>query len=300
MGRGTRPSIVPIAVLLILLSHPSLADVDDQRAEERDIEILRTLPHDPSSFTQGLEVLESSIFESSGLYGHSRISEIDSQNGDIIRQIEVDDSYFAEGITVRGDSIIMLTWRSGVALEFNISDLSIIGNFSFEGQGWGICYNGEHIVTSNGSSDLTFRDPDSFDVDFTMIVTWDGVPVSNLNELECVGDKIYANIWLEETIVRISGSSGEVDFFSSPSSVTSIQGESHEEVLNGIAFDNNSSGFWITGKNWTQMYLVNFISPEGKSSLTEDSLLSTSMAFILATILSSVLILRATRKKEAP
>ena len=204
MGRGTRPSIVPIAVLLILLSHPSLADVDDQRAEERDIEILRTLPHDPSSFTQGLEVLESSIFESSGLYGHSRISEIDSQNGDIIRQIEVDDSYFAEGITVRGDSIIMLTWRAGV------------------------------------------------------------------------------------------------DFFSSPSSVTSIQGESHEEVLNGIAFDNNSGGFWITGKNWTHMYLVNFISPEGKSSLKEDSLLSTSMAFILATILSSVLILRATRKKEAP
>ena len=94
----------------------------------------------------------------------------------------------AEGITVRGDSIIMLTWRSGVALESNISDLSIIGNFSFEGQGWEFVTMG-HIVTSNGSSGLTFRDPDSFDVDFTMMVTWDGVPVSNLNELECVGDK---------------------------------------------------------------------------------------------------------------
>ena len=244
MGRGAGPSIVPIAVLLILLSHMSVAEGGNQNAEERDIEILRTLPHDPSSFTQGLEVLERSIFESSGLYGHSRISEIDSQNGEIIRQTKIDDSYFGEGITVKDQSIIMLTWRAGVALEFDISNFSIIGNFSFEGEGWGICYNGEHIVTSNGTSELSFRDPDSFEVDFTTMVTWDGTPVSNLNELECVGDKIYANIWMEETILSISGTSGEVDFFSSPLALTSIQGNSSEEVLNGIAFDHISGNFF--------------------------------------------------------
>ena len=215
-------------MLLILLSQMSMAEGDNHKAEERDVEILRTLPHDSSSFTQGLEVLENSIFESSGLYGHSRISEIDSQNGEIIRQTKIDDSYFGEGITVKGQSIIMLTWRAGVALEFHISNLSIIGNFSFEGEGWGICYNGEHIVTSNGTSELSFRDPDSFEIDFTIVVTWDGVPVSNLNELECVDDKIYANIWMEETILRISSTSGKVDFFSSPLAVTSIQGNSNE------------------------------------------------------------------------
>ncbi|MBU38885.1 MAG: glutaminyl-peptide cyclotransferase, partial [Euryarchaeota archaeon] len=207
-------------MLLILLSQMSMAEGGNNTAEERDVEILRTLPHDSSSFTQGLEVLENSIFESSGLYGHSRISEIDSQNGEIIRQTKIDDSYFGEGITVKGQSIIMLTWRAGVALEFHISNFSIIGNFSFEGEGWGICYNGEHIVTSNGSSELSFRDPDTFEIDFTTMVTWDGVPVSNLNELECVDDKIYANIWMEETILRISSTSGEVDFFSSPLVVT--------------------------------------------------------------------------------
>ena len=298
MGRGTRPSIVPIAVFLILLSNTSMAESRNQNAEERDVEILRTLPHNSSSFTQGLEVMESSIFESSGLYGFSRISEIDSQNGEIIRHTKIDDSYFAEGITVKEQSIIMLTWRAGVALEFDISNFSIIGNFSFEGEGWGICYNGEHIVTSNGTSELSFRDPDSFEIDFTIMVTWDGVPVSNLNELECVDDKIYANIWMEETILRISSTSGKVDFFSSPLVVTSIQGNGNEEVLNGIAFDRNSGSFWITGKNWTQMYLVNFTVPEEKLGADEDSHLFTLMAIFVATIASTLFIFRIIRKEK--
>ena len=276
----------------------SMAEGDNNTAEERDVEILRTLPHDSSSFTQGLEVLENSIFESSGLYGHSRISEIDSQNGEIIRQTKIDDSYFGEGITVKGQSIIMLTWRAGVALEFHISNFSIIGNFSFEGEGWGICYNGEHIVTSNGTSELSFRDPDSFEIDFTIVVTWDGVPVSNLNELECVDDKIYANIWMEEIILRISSTSGKVDFFSSPLAVTSIQGNSNEEVLNGIAFDRNSGSFWITGKNWTQMYLVNFTVPEEKLDADEDSHLFTFMVVFVATIASTLFIFRKNPKKK--
>ena len=298
MGRGTGPSIVPIAVFLILLSNTSMAEGSNQNAEERDVEILRTLPHNSSSFTQGLEVMESSIFESSGLYGFSRISEIDSQNGEIIRHTKIDDSYFAEGITVKEQSIIMLTWRAGVALEFDISNFSIIGNFSFEGEGWGICYNGEHIVTSNGSSELSFRDPDSFEIDFTTTVTWDGVPVSNLNELECVGEKIYANIWMEETILRISSTSGKVDFFSTPLSLTAIQGNGPEEVLNGIAFDHISGSFWITGKNWTQMYLVNFTIPEENLSTEENFQVPTSMAILGATGASLIFIFRIIRKKK--
>ena len=275
-----------------------MAEDGSQIAEERDVEILRTLPHDSSSFTQGLEVLGNSIFESSGLYGFSRISEIDSQNGEIIRQTKIDDSYFGEGITIKDQSIIMLTWKAGVALQIDLSNFSIIGNFSFDGEGWGICYNGEHIVTSNGTSGLSFRDPDSFEINFTIMVTWDGVPVSNLNELECVGDKIYANIWMEDTIVRISATSGEVDFFTSPLSLTSIQGNGAEEVLNGIAFDQITGSFWITGKNWTQMYLVNFTIPEENSSIDKNFQISTSMAIFGATAISAILIFRIIRNKK--
>jgi len=300
MGRATGPSIVPIAALFLLLSQSSVAEGVDIKAQEMDVEILRTLPHDSSSFTQGLEVRGNSIFESSGLYGHSRISEIDSQDGEVIRQAHINDSYFGEGITIMDQSIILLTWRAGLAFEFHISNFSIIGSHSFEGEGWGVCFNGEHIVTSNGTSELSFRDPDSFEIDFTTKVTWDGSPVPNLNELECVGDKIYANIWMEETILRISSNSGEVDFFSSPFSLTSTQGNGTEEVLNGIAFDPDSGGFWITGKNWTQMYLVNFTIPEENLSGDGNTQLTRLMAISGATIASSFFIIRKISKKNGP
>ena len=294
------PSIVPIALLLLLISPHSSGAENSQLAEERDVEILRTLPHNSSSFTQGLEVQGKSIFESSGLYGHSRLSEIDSQNGEVIRQVSIDDSYFGEGITVKDQSIIMLTWREGIALEFDISNFSIIGNFSFEGEGWGLCYNGEHMVTSNGTSELSFRDPNSFETDFTVLVTWDGNPVSNLNELECVDEKIYANVWMEDIILEISSTSGAVKSYASPISISSTQGNSSEEVLNGIAFDQNSGGFWITGKNWTEMYLVNFTIPEVILSPDEPPGYPILVAASGVTIVSAILLFRIILQKKEP
>jgi len=292
------PSIVPIALLLLLLSPQSLGEETPQSAEERNVEILRILPHDSSSFTQGLEVLGDSIFESSGLYGHSRLSEIDALNGEIIRQVSIDDSYFAEGITVINQSIIMLTWREEVALEFAISNFSIIGNFSFEGEGWGICFNGEHLITSNGTSELSFRDPNTFETDFTIIVTWDGSPVSNLNELECVNEKIFANIWMQDFILEISSTSGNVENFASLISITSEQETGPEEVLNGIAFDQSSGGFWITGKNWTQMYLVDFTIPEENPSEGSPSEKTLLVATICGTIASIIFISRKILNKK--
>ena len=300
MGGGLGASIVPVALLLLLLSTHSTGAENFQLAEERDVEILRTIPHNSSSFTQGLEAQGKSIFESSGLYGHSRLSEIDSQNGEVIRQVSIDDSYFGEGITVKDQSIIMLTWREGVALEFDISNFSIIGNFSFEGEGWGLCYNGEHMVTSNGTSELSFRDPNSFETDFTVLVTWDGNPVSNLNELECVDEKIYANVWMEDTILEISSTSGAVKSYASPISISSAQGNSSEEVLNGIAFDQNSGGFWITGKNWTEMYLVNFTIPEVILSPDEPLGYPILVAASGVTIVSAILLFRITLHKKEP
>ena len=300
MGGSLGPSIVPVALLLLFLSPHSLGEETYQLAEERGVEILRTLPHNSSSFTQGLEVQGKSIFESSGLYGHSRLSEIDSQNGEIIRQVSIDDSYFGEGITVKDQSIIMLTWREGVALEFDISNFSIIGNFSFEGEGWGLCYNGEHMVTSNGTSELSFRDPINFETNFTVLVTWDGNPVSNLNELECVDDKIYANVWMEDIILEISSTSGAVKSYASLISISSSQGNGSEEVLNGIAFDQNSEGFWITGKNWTEMYLVNFTISKVILSPDESSGFPVSVAALGVTIVSAILLFRITLTRKEP
>ena len=228
-------------------------------AEERYLTLLQTIPHDSNSFTQGLEDYRGdTIFESTGLLGHSGIKEIDLGTGEVIRQENINNSYFGEGITVVGDSIVMLTWKSEIALIFDINNFSIKDSFTYQGEGWGICFNGHSLVMSNGSSQLSFRDPSSFEIRESITVTWDGEEVERLNELECVDDKIYANVWGRDYIIAINSTTGATEFFVSAKSLSSVQGRTSNEVLNGIAFDHATGGFWITGKNWTKMYLVNF------------------------------------------
>ena len=263
-------SIVCFLALSISLSPESMALDSIDEAEERGFNVLRTIPLQETSFTQGLEVLDGSIFQSSGLYGESRISEIDLQSGNIIREMPINDSYFAEGITVLDQSIIMLTWKGEQAFRIDISNFSIVENFSYEGEGWGICFNGEFLVMSNGTSQISFRDPETFEINHTIQVTWDGQPVANINELECVGNEILANVWLQDIIISIDSISGNVQYFVSPISISSTQGTNSNEVLNGIAFDNSSGGFWITGKNWTHIYLIE-ITPQETSGETKET-----------------------------
>ncbi|MEC7695276.1 MAG: glutaminyl-peptide cyclotransferase, partial [Candidatus Thermoplasmatota archaeon] len=193
--------ITPLALLFLIFTYPLSIAENSGEVENRGMKVLEIAPHDPTSFTQGLEIWNGSLIESSGLYGNSRISEIDLRTGDVIRNLSIDDSLFAEGITVRNDTMIMLTWKSEIALEIDLQDFTIVGNHSYEGQGWGICYNGEHYVMSNGSSFLTFRDPDTFEISHSVQVTLDGAAVDRLNELECVGGTIYANVWLDQVIL---------------------------------------------------------------------------------------------------
>tara|TARA_B100000029_G_scaffold510487_1_gene602085 strand:- start:1006 stop:1935 length:930 start_codon:yes stop_codon:yes gene_type:complete len=291
---------MPILALL-LLSFP-YSEINAESTQEelrRELEILDNRSHDHTSFTQGLEVWEGSILESSGLYGHSRLSEVNIQNGEVIRQISFDDSVFAEGITVRNNSVIVLTWREGTAFEIDLDDFSIVGNYSYEGEGWGICYNGEHLVMSNGSSYLSFRDPESFEISHSVRVTIDGEGVTNLNELECVGDIVYANVWMDDSIIAINSTSGHVEFFAIASSLSINQGQDRDEVLNGIAYDDSSGGFWITGKNWTEMYLVKFYIPESDSA-SNDSPITIQIVLLFTGMLVLSLIYSNIQRKDEP
>ena len=303
MRRRLGTSIVCILAFSISLSAESMASDSIDKAEERGFEVVRTIPLGETSFTQGLEVLDDSIFQSSGLYGESRLSEIDLQSGNIIREMPINDSYFAEGITVLDQSIIMLTWKGEQAFRIDISNFSIVGNFSFEGEGWGICFNGEFLVMSNGTSQISFRDPETFEINHTIQVTWDGQPVHNINELECVGKEILANVWLQDVIISIDSISGNVQYFVSPTSISLTQGTDSNEVLNGIAFDKSSGGFWITGKNWTHIYLIEVSSQETSGEIQETSgLNSVSRILFISTmlLLSFFVIFRNKNEPETP
>ena len=299
MMRGIGGSIAISAMLLLLLSHPSISAETTDEVVRMDLEILDSIHHDPTSFTQGLEKRGNTLLESSGLYGHSRLSEIDIQNGEQIRYISFDDSIFAEGVTVRNNSAIMLTWREGVAFEIDLENFSIIGNYSYQDEGWGICYNGEHFVMSNGSSSLAFRDPDSFEISHSVLVTIGGEELHNLNELECVGGIVYANVWMDDSIFAINSSSGIVEFFAPASIVSDKQGKNNNEVLNGIAYDESAEGFWITGKNWTEMYLVTFSEPESNQN-TKGTLAINRLSFFVVGVLIVWLIRPSFRWRNDP
>ncbi len=252
----TTPALA-VAMLLAVLTCSLPASAQAQ-SETVELVLISSHQHDSEAFTQGLEMHDGSLYESTGLYGHSSLREVDPLSGQVIRQTELDESLFAEGITVVGDSIVMLTWKEGVALVFDIESLTVIANHTYSGEGWGLCYDGTHLVMSNGSSELAFRNPEDFTLVSILRVTDQGNEVNLLNELECVGQTVYANVWGSDSIIAIDKSTGEVGLTIDASMFAENESDGYNNVLNGIAYVSEQDAFLITGKNWTSMHLVLF------------------------------------------
>ncbi|MBT3771861.1 MAG: glutaminyl-peptide cyclotransferase [Euryarchaeota archaeon] len=231
-------------------------------------EIIHTFPHNNSSFTQGLEFINGELYESTGHYGNSTLRQVNLTTGESIRQVSLPNEVFAEGITGVEGKIIQLSWRNNTAFVWNQSDLTLVSNFSYSGEGWGLCFDGTQLVMSSGTSVLTFRNASTFAIERQINVTLSGQPIVFINELECHGGYIYANIWSTSRIMKINPSNGIIEANINATSLFDLQDE-HANVLNGIAWDEAQQGFLLTGKNWSFSYLVNF--SEGDSEYSIDS-----------------------------
>jgi glutamine cyclotransferase len=218
-------------------------------------------PHDPGAFTQGLLLADGLLYESTGLYGASSLREVDPATGRVIRIRPLPANLFAEGLALVGDRLVQLTWREGRAIVYSRETFDQIGGFRYQGEGWGLCFDGEALWMSDGSSQLTVRDPQTFEVLRRQAVTSGGEPVPRLNELECVGEHVYANVWQTDTIVRIVKASGRVDATIDAAGLLAPDqraGLSPDAVLNGIAYDPENDRFLVTGKLWPVMLEVRF------------------------------------------
>jgi len=223
-------------------------------------EVIETFPHDPDAFTQGFELIgDNVILESTGLRGQSSLRRVALASGEVLERVDVDDDLFAEGLTRVDDTLIQLTWTSGVSLWYNAETFELERTVEYDGEGWGLCFDGDRLVMSDGSDLLTFRDPDTFEALGTVAVTLDGQPVIRLNELECVNGSVWANIWQTSVIVEIDPASGVVENIIDASELVN-QRSNDEGVLNGIAFDAANEDFLITGKNWNTVFRVRFVS----------------------------------------
>ena len=226
-----------------------------------EIVVIRELIHDTGAFTQGFEISDGRLYESTGARADrpSTLRELDRNSGEELRRATFEEDLFAEGITFVDGRVYQLTWKGGVALVWDPEDLSEVQRFSYEGQGWGLCYNGRVLVMSDGSAELHFRDPATFErVGNPVLVTLDGEELPSLNELECVGDRVYANVWQTDLIVRIHPVTGEVMALADASDIGLPRPDDPNAVLNGIAWDPATETFLITGKDWPAIYEVYF------------------------------------------
>jgi len=214
--------------------------------------------HDSQAYTQGLEFYQGRLFESTGVYGSSTLREVNLSTGEVIRSVNLSADEFAEGLTFVGDQIIQLTWKEGIAYRYDVNTFEVVGNHTYSGEGWGLAYDGNRLIMSDGSDVLQFRNASTFELESTLNVTLNNESLGRLNELEMFQGLLLANVYQTEQIVGIDLVSGVVVWDIDASGLKTDGGE----VLNGIAHDDSTGSLWITGKYWSKMYNISFTEPE--------------------------------------
>ena len=232
---------------------------DPRTASDREwrVRIEASWRHNTDAFTQGLETDDGIIYESTGLYGKSRLRALEGTLE--LRSVALDSEVFGEGLTLVGDEIIQLSWREGRAFRWDRRTFEPRGEFRYDGEGWGICWDEgrSRLLMSDGTPTLTHRNRDFTVASTTTILRGDD-PVTRVNELECVDGLVVANIWMSNEIIVIDPDSGEVLVSIDAAALAGEAGiptGERREVLNGIAY--NGDGEWILGgKNWPLQFLV--------------------------------------------
>lgn len=252
--RTTAAAIIALALAIAALT--GLAASAASPARSLDWEVVSRRAHDAEAFTQGL-VLDGDgrLFESTGDYGHSSLREVDPRSGKVIRLVALADEGFGEGLALVGDALVQLTWRNGIAYGWDAETFHRLGSFEYQGEGWGLCHDGSRLVMSDGSDHLTFRDDQTFGITGTVDVTLDGEPLDRLNELECVGGVVWANVWGSDLIVRLDPESGIIDGVLDLAGIIEPDPRATDTraVLNGIAYDSTAGTFLVTGKHWPEL-----------------------------------------------
>lgn len=219
--------------------------------------VVRTFPHDASAFTQGLVFTSGMLLEGTGKKGDSSLRLVDLETGAVQKQAPLNSHYFGEGITVLGNQVYQLTWQNRIGLVYDIETFNLDRTFQYTGEGWGLTNDGKRLIMSDGSATLRFLDPASCEVVKRITAHGPDGKINNLNELEYVKGEIWANIWYEDRIVRLSPDNGELlGWIDLTGLYPRSKRHSKEDVLNGIAYDAESKRLFVTGKNWPHLYEI--------------------------------------------
>jgi glutamine cyclotransferase len=220
-------------------------------------EVVESYPHDPKAYTQGLVFHDGTLYESTGQYGESTLRKVELKKGKVKKKIEVPGQYFAEGMTILSGKIYQLTWQQGKCFIYDLKDFKLESEFTYEGEGWGLTTDGRQLILSDGTNQLRFIDPATFRVTRTVSVMDNGQPLVDMNELEYIRGEIYANVWKTDRIARLDPQTGRI---LSWVDLTGLRPEETlrnvENVLNGIAYDEEHDRLYVTGKRWPKIFEI--------------------------------------------
>jgi glutaminyl-peptide cyclotransferase len=227
-----------------------------QTAPVHSYKVIAAFPHDPKAFTQGLEYRNGILYEGTGLNGRSSIREDDLVTGKVLKNVPLSTFYFGEGITIFGGHLYELTWKNGVAFEYDAKTFAQITSFHYSGEGWGLTHDTKRLIMSDGSSALRFLDPATFQEESRIVVRDGDRPVDDLNELEYINGEIWANVWTTDLIARIDPSTGHVNSWVDFAGLKEKAGGTDADVLNGIAYDARRKRVFVTGKLWPKLFEI--------------------------------------------
>jgi glutamine cyclotransferase len=234
--------------------------------EELTYQVEKVFPHDTSCYTEGLEYHNGVFYESAGEYEHSDLRKVNPTTGKILQSVKIDPKYFGEGITVVGNKIIQLTYKEQTGFVYDLNSLKLLSNFSYTTgrEGWGLCFDGKRILNTDGSNRIYFLDKDNYSLTGSIDVYDDQGQIDNLNELEYIDGKIYANVYTKDIILAINPKTGAVMQRIDMNNIYPLEQrpantDPGNDVLNGIAYDAATNRTFVTGKKWGKLFQVKFV-----------------------------------------
>jgi glutamine cyclotransferase len=243
-------------------STSNIVIVPSSAPEQYAFTVVNTFPHDTKAYTQGLEYQDGFLYESTGLNGKSSLRKVELATGKVLKKVDLPSTLFGEGLTTVGNKIIQLTWQSGIGIVYDKNTFEKEREFSYQAsrEGWGITFDGERLIKSDGTNRLYFLDKDNYQETGFIEVYTDKGPLDQINELEYINGKVYANVYMTDKIVIIDPLSGMVE---GEINLIGLLPQSHHtpetDWLNGIAYDKHNDRLFVTGKNWDTLFEIKLL-----------------------------------------
>jgi glutamine cyclotransferase len=254
-----------VATVVQLLPGQPSHRIRATQPSEYTFKIVRTFPHDPTAFTQGLAYRDGFLYEGTGLKGRSSIRKVRLESGEVVQRFDLAPEFFGEGITLFKNEVVQLTWQSQTGFIYNAADFRLLRRFSYAGEGWGLTTNGDEIFMSDGTPEIRVLNSATLAEKRRFAVHDGDTPIDQLNELEFVDGQIFANVWQTDRIARISPQNGEVvGWIDLQGLLSPIYRLESGAVLNGIAYDANRKRLFVTGKLWPSIFEIRIVSKHPK------------------------------------